>query len=464
MQIAAWLVSRRRIEFVTFHQSYSYEDFVERLRPDVGTQDTAEQPKTGGFQLVDRPGVFRALAERAQASKGSRSEGPVDLSNRQAFKISLGRSGDDEQAYLFEEALKGGYVLLGYGGDVDWADPKYDNFEEIRARWLQIDPNAKGNDPNIQQTYALRSWMKEGDLVIVSDGNKRFRAVGMVSGPYRRVQRERDEYYHQRPVNWLWSDDNGLPREDIYDRGFSQVSIYNLDQSAVKWPALAEIVSGGQVHGTNAPEPFVLIIDEINRANVSKVFGELITLIEADKRQGQPNELSVTLPYSGKTFAVPSNLHIIGTMNTADRSIALLDTALRRRFRFKELLPDPDQLPEEIYGISLRKALRGMNSRIEYLYDRDHQIGHAYFMGCSSREDIDEVMRHKIIPLLVEYFYEDWEKVRAVLNESSDEGSFISRTLLKAPSALTASNGEFERWRYSVNGQFSVEAYGQLVE
>ena len=181
---------------------------------------------------------------------------------------------------------------------------------------------------------------------------------------------------------------------------------------------------------------YVFIIDEINRGNISKIFGELITLIETTKRSGKKECISTKLPYSKEEFTVPDNVYIIGTMNTADRSIALMDTALRRRFKFEEMLPDYHLL-EDIFvedkgtKVNIGAMLKVINERIEYLYDREHTIGHAVFLELKENNNIDKlenIFKKSVIPLLQEYFYEDYEKIRIVLgdNAKDENEQFIS--------------------------------------
>jgi hypothetical protein len=163
---------------------------------------------------------------------------------------------------------------------------------------------------------------------------------------------------------------------------------------------------------------YAIFIDEINRGNVSAIFGELITLIENDKRKGTKNELSIKLPYSKNEFSVPSNLDIYGTMNTADRSVEALDTALRRRFEFKEMMPDLKVIEEEfVEGIELSEVLDIINNRIELLIDRDHTIGHSYFLNVDTEEKLANAFNNKIVPLLQEYFYGDYGKIGLVLGK-----------------------------------------------
>ncbi len=174
---------------------------------------------------------------------------------------------------------------------------------------------------------------------------------------------------------------------------------------------------------------YAMMIDEINRGNISKIFGELMTLIEADKREGAAQAVSVTLPYSGKVFTVPANVDVIGTMNTADRSLALMDMALRRRFEFIEKMPQPDILNGLVIhleegDIDIRQLLTTINKRIEVLYDREHTLGHAYFTvlmqldATQQFEALTGIFKHKILPLLQEYFFEDWQKIRWVLGDN----------------------------------------------
>ena len=205
----------------------------------------------------------------------------------------------------------------------------------------------------------------------------------------------------------------------------------------------------------------VLVIDEINRANISKVMGELITLIEADKRKGRANEVRVTLPHSQKSFSLPRNLYILSTMNTADRSIALLDVALRRRFDFEEMLPKPELLQdaEEETGVELPKVLETINKRLEYLIDRDHLIGHAWLMQVESRDELDACMRHKIIPLIAEYFFEDWSKVHAVLGGGD---GFLNQQKLEPPKDVSDGIGD-DRYSWRLHDNFKDSAYDELI-
>ncbi|QIQ88061.1 MAG: AAA domain-containing protein [Erythrobacter sp.] len=459
------LVEARQVEMVTFHQSLSYEEFVEGLRP-----DTDGSGEGAGFSLKAESGLFARIADRAQ-KRVRGGDGGVSLEGRKIFKMSLGQSNDPHSAWVFEEALEQGQALFSFR-DVDWSDPLFDNPDAILAELRERFPEERITERShmVRMTDRFRNRLSEGDIIVASKGLNAFRAIGFVEGDYEYAPRPEGRYTHRRKVDWVWSDPEGLPvGELVTDSRFGMKTIYELPRERLHLDLLERLINSepDDEAQTGSEEgellPHVLIIDEINRANISKVFGELITLIEPDKRLGMRNALKVRLPYSKREFGVPANLHIIGTMNTADRSIALLDTALRRRFRFEEMAPDTTveafRDAEEATGLPLAKVLDTMNRRIEYLVDRDHRIGHAFFIGCETKADVDAVMRDKVIPLLQEYFFEDWNRLAAVLGEKDKGGNFLECDTIEDP---MGEGGEpLKSWR--VRDTFDAGAYDRLV-
>ena len=360
-----------RIEFVTFHQSYGYEEFVEGLRP-ILNEDEGNDVR---YEIHD--GVFKRIARRAEElDKLAAGEKPdfdylwsrlIEKIRQMKIEKSIVESKTGIE-YVFTQCSDDKVRICREENEEAGEQPhdiSYDALkEDIKALWEQS--SSFGGDP--------------GDL--------RETKVSEILG--RRIQ---------YPVYWI---------------------VYKL---------LWELSQENDPPSTETPQ-YVLIIDEINRGNMSKILGELITLLEPDKRLGAENELRLKLPYSQEVFGVPPNLHILGTMNTADRSIALIDVALRRRFTFEERMPDAMVLEEELKRklsdddplVSLVVSLfKTLNGRIRFLYDRDHQIGHSYFLNVSSLEDLRRVFVDRVIPLLQEYFYGDWHKICTVLGCPYDE-------------------------------------------
>jgi 5-methylcytosine-specific restriction protein B len=459
------LAQEGRIEFTTFHQSMSYEEFVEGLRP--VTDAEPEMETSAGFRLEPVPGIFYRISERARKKMQNARFHDNALSDANAaeidasrvFRMSIGRANVPADSHIFEEALDENVVLFGYNV-LDWTNEKFSDEGAITDR-LEEEGLGKNQARNINM---FRNQMRLGDIVVIGKGRKKFRAIAQITGDYEFAPRPEGNYPHRRAVKWLWVDRDGIQTDEIYETGFAIGGIDRLNQEKLRLDGIREritSVSKSQPLGETEDENFVLVIDEINRANISKVFGELITLLEQDKRLGAQNELRVQLPYSKKSFGVPPNLHIVGTMNTADRSIALLDTALRRRFTFQELMPDPTVLSENVGGINLRTLLSTINERIEYLFDREHQIGHAYFTGCHSRADVEDVMRYKVIPLLAEYFYEDWSKVAAVLGDGDGKAGtyFLEAKKLSPPAGFADDDLAGEKLRWSVKADFDFSEF-----
>lgn len=413
------LCEQKRIAFCTFHQSFGYEEFVEGLRSDSG----------GNF--IPKNGVFKDLCEAAKSSITMPAAQYEFSDAANYYKMSLGNVQATEDQEIYQYCIENNVIALGWGGNADYAPCK--NLDQIRALYEKTNPGA--SKFGVDAILRFKDWMKMGDAVLISSGNSRVRAIARITGEYqyRNDSPLSSNYSHFRQVEWLLQDVS-IPVEQILKKKLSQQTIYQFYKQDLLMDTLRRYLHKDK--GDYSTENYVLVIDEINRGNISKIFGELITLIEPDKRLGAENELRVTLPYSQDVFGVPKNLYIIGTMNTADRSIALMDTALRRRFCFRELMTQYGLLAASVEGVNLQQLVRTMNDRIEYLFDRDHTLGHSFFMGVKSVAELITVMKDKIIPLLQEYFYEDWEKIALVLGGAGKKGANYEASYFLVKSSL----------------------------
>lgn len=403
-----------RVRFTTFHQSFSYEDFVEGIRAHTD-EALDEAAGTQGVRYRVEPGVFMQLCLDARRDRRLDSTAGI-REGAKVWKLSIeeASSSGATRAYCFQHSE----ARIGWPqtGDLDKAT--------LNDPALNLGPKDQQSLANFSQEITV------GDVVVCLGSKTTISAVGVVTGDYRYEHPVpagvRDDYVHKLPVHWLAT---GLNFNIVALNDGKQLTlqtVYPLNR--VAWPDLLEALTKAQVPLAGLPstapvekEPYVLIIDEINRGNVSRIFGELITLIEPSKRMGAPEALAVTLPYSKKPFFVPDNVHLIGTMNTADRSLAGLDVALRRRFDFQEMPPRPELLADVVVGgVSIQKLLETLNQRIEALLDREHVLGHAYFMplkDAPTLAGLASIFRNKVLPLLQEYFFDDWQRIQWVLND-----------------------------------------------
>ncbi|WP_341509264.1 AAA family ATPase [Photobacterium damselae subsp. damselae] len=413
------LVSEKRIRFVTFHQSYGYEEFVEGVKAETVDEKINYKIESG---------IFKKAVESARAKRVSQLDlsSHYDLSNRKIWKMSLGNTQTDEGEMVFNECIENNYLLLGYGGNINFEG--CNSTSKIKEKFIDAGYQLKPQDYNVTSVNTLVNKMSVGDIVIISDGNHKFKAIAEITSNYSFIDDDRDWYFQKRDVKWLMIFDEARPVDELFSSSLSQMTLYNLKDSVISRDKLAHLLNESKQE-LEEIKNYVLVIDEINRGNISKIFGELITLIEPSKRKGAEEALEVTLPYSGDIFSVPDNLHIIGTMNTADRSLAMMDTALRRRFDFVEMMPKPELFKNrKIRNIDLTKLLTTLNNRIEVLYDCEHTLGHAFLFPVYNEQDEDKAFqllksafKNKFIPLLEEYFFDDWNKICLVLGDNQKE-------------------------------------------
>ncbi len=404
-----------QVRAVTFHQSFSYEDFVEGIKPDViGTDDKTQ------VTYAVKDGVFKQLCAAASSSEKMQRESghahPIianDVLEKAAFwKGSIGYYTDPEDDAIYEYCMANDVFAMGWGEDVDMKDAQ--SVEDLERKLRENNVSTDGRVLTFLKY--LRLQMQDGDVVLVSEGNETIRAIGIVNGPYFMDAAAPIRFKQFRKVEWIYKDIS-LPVRSVYGNAFTQGTLWQLKPHLMR----PHQFKAAHTASASTDQRFVLIIDEINRGNIAGIFGELITLIERDKRAGMEESAKVQLPYSKMVdFSVPANLHIIGTMNTADRSVEALDTALRRRFSFVEMPSCPDLVENApSLGFSLGELLAALNGRIERLLDKDHHIGHSYFLNIHKAVDPEQelrlVFKNKVLPLLQEYFYADPRKLGAVL-------------------------------------------------
>jgi hypothetical protein len=414
--IKEWKTPEGQISFCTFHQSFSYEDFVEGIKPLAplaGDQYLKYDVEKGIFQNICR------LADVSNNAQQISKENPVSLSDdefnkAQFYKVSLGDTTKEYSKEIYEYCTKNNLISVGFAEGIDFTNEKEQGVNRL------ITEHGLDNY-SAQAINCFKNYLQVGNYVIISNGNFYIKAIGIVTGEYFFEAESEIEWNHFRPVEWIFKDVE-IPASEFYRKNLSQQTIYKLKNESLVREFFVRNAAPKEAKA--AQKNFVLIIDEINRGNVSSIFGEVITLIEPTKRSGRKEALEVVLPYSKQPFSVPSNVYIIGTMNTADRSIESLDTALRRRFSFKEMLPNPDLIAVngasrgEIEGIDLVHVLRKINLRIEKLIDKDHTIGHSYFLEATTVSELALVFKDKVIPLLEEYFFGDFGKIGLVLGSS----------------------------------------------
>lgn len=418
-----------QIVFTTFHQSMSYEDFIEGIKP--------VEPEKEGDPVIYRieSGIFRNLCIEASFAIAQLRESKV-TEDVLDFSILY----DNFAESVEEKILNGQKVELDTkaGGSV--------MVEGISQKGNFIIKHHDGTRTyTVSKARLTKLYSAIKNLNDVSNINDQFREIigGSNSSAY-------------------WSVLNAIQKEKPVETISKDSRNYTLDE---KKEVVFSLTKADYTNKNG--KPYVLIIDEINRGNVSQIFGELITLIEDDKRLGKEEFLEVVLPYSKERFGVPANLYIIGTMNTADRSVEALDAALRRRFCFEEMPSRPELIVTDgklkniggILGeINLSEMLITINNRIEKLLDKDHLIGHSYFISVSNLRELKRAFQNKIIPLLQEYFFGDYGKIGLVL------GKGFFETVVKPEEALFADFDDYDSTQFTERTIYKVKEISKMKD
>lgn len=418
-------IEQGQISFVTFHQSYGYEDFVEGIKPRLsGKNDESQISEKMEYEIRD--GIFKQMCK--EASKNYEKS----LKNISEVKQEIELDDLLEQyATYTEDELKEG------------KEPKFESKE-----WT--------SKMKIQGVHRLQNGDFSSIVIGVSNDSSSMQRLSQ-----KVIKRDYEKFKSGEIKDWNDIKPSYESKSHRHGNAGYYFTLYESIAEFEKTHYQTSTIPSLESTLDNRLKPYILIIDEINRGNISKILGELITLLESSKRKDEEEALEVILPYSQEPFSVPNNLYIIGTMNTADRSIALLDTALRRRFEFIEMMPDSSLLSTDCDGVDLQRLLESINNRIEFLLDRERSVGHAFLIDVKNLSDLKAVFKNKILPLLQEYFYDDYAKINAVLNNN---GMLESTTINNMKSLDEFIDGEKKVWRITDSSKWDIETFKAMYK
>ncbi|MBC7475472.1 MAG: AAA family ATPase, partial [Candidatus Sericytochromatia bacterium] len=406
-----------QISFITFHKSYKYDDFMEGVKSFI----SEDSPNQTDYKV--KSGIFKEITSLAKVELVT-APNKINFSPEDQkvnfFKITIGTKSRERDDQTLSYCLDNNHIALDLLGGIDYSIiENTKDWEQAKEEISEIyfyEQSEEEKRLGIQAIYYFKNFMKKDDIVFVSNDHNKIIAIGRITGRYEFFDIAGIRYHHFRNVEWLIKNCN-IPSEKFYKNKFSEQIIYQLNRDTFLMDNVTNFISSKN----NRKRNYVLIIDEINKGNVSEIFGESLTLIEPQRRLGQNEELTIRLPYSNDEFGIPDNLYIIGTMN-ASQNIEVFDQNFRRRFDFIELDINYDLLKFKIDGIEIDKMLMKINERIEYISDEQLRIGHSYFIELKdnpSFEALKNTFKNKIIPLLQYYFFEDIEKIYLILGDNN---------------------------------------------
>jgi len=415
-------IENNQIKFLTFHKNFKYEDFIEGIK-------TILDKETGKLIKIVKDGILKDLSKLAYSELQKKNSNYIfnfDKTKNKIFKMSIGTKSLEKDDLTLSYCFEKNYIALDILSNIDYSiienTEDWDKAREELSRFYQYEENVDQDKKRleIQSIYFFKNYMKSDDIVLVSNDNEKIIGIAKVNGWYEFKDIVGIRFNHFRKVDWIVKNCN-IPVELFYKRKFSSHNIYELDILSFNLENFHDFLNNKSI------KSYVLIIDEINNSDIYDIFGDVITIIDEEKRLGNSQELKVKLPYSNEDFGIPKNLYLIASINSFDG----IDVNLMRKFDFIKTDINYKLLDFSIDNINVSKLLFAINKRISYLIGENYQIGQGYFSKLvenPSFETLREIFKKKIIPFLINVFDNDLKKVSIVLGDlkkDKDELKFI---------------------------------------